>query len=90
MSIPDPSTDRPALRAFRKRRRLTRAEVAEAIGVSAVQVGRYELPFSDPSRQVPRVEVLEKIIAFTEGAVGPLDFYPPHLREPRSSDAVAQ
>jgi transcriptional regulator with XRE-family HTH domain len=91
MTIREPSTQaRPALRAYRNRLRLTRAEVGEAIGVSEIQIGRYELPFASPRRQIPREEVLRRFHEWSGGALTPADFYAPDLAREPGSPAAAQ
>ncbi len=66
---------------------MTQAEVAAIGGVSTMQVRRYELPFSDKSRQVPREEVMRRFIAWSGGELKPADFYPSEMtREPGSPE----
>jgi len=83
----DRDAERPLLRGYRRGLRLTRAEVGAIVGVSAVQIGRYELPFGDSRRQIPREEVIRRIWDWSGGELRPADFYPQELtREPGSSD----
>ena len=73
--------DRPKLRRWRRANDHSVETAAVQLGVSAVQIRRYELPFDDTKRQIPRQEVLERIHAWTRGEVTPADFYPTRLRE---------
>jgi hypothetical protein len=72
-------TQRPRLHAYRTDRRLTKVEVGAEIGVSATQVGRYELPFEDSRRQIPTEGVMGRIHAWSAGELKPADFYLPAL-----------
>lgn len=68
------------------KRNLELKPVAEAIGCSIETVRKIRLPFSDAKRRVPGKELAERIVAFTDGAVTPADFYPPHLLRGVSAD----
>ena len=61
------------------RRGLELKPVADALGCSIETVRRIRLPFSHPDRRVPNDELMPRIVNFTQGLVGPPDFYPPHL-----------
>lgn len=76
----DPEALRPELDGWLRARRVPTEQAAAAFGISAVQLGRYCLPFSSERRQVPRQGALERIIAFTGGEITAEHFYPPHLR----------
>lgn len=71
---------RPGLRQWRTARRMTQADLAEALGVTDMTVQRYERAFGDPMRRIPSIEMMETIAKLTAGDVLPEDFYPPHLR----------
>lgn len=65
--------------------------VGERLGVSYESVRRYCLPFDAPGRVVPPRDVLERIVAWTEGEVTVEDFYEPQLLKPgRISAAEVQ
>lgn len=80
--IPDP-VERPTLARWMWDRKLSAADGAEAIGVSAVQMRRYCLEFGHQDRQIPGEEVLARIVEWTGGEVTAEDFYPPHVRSGR-------
>ena len=84
----DPQS-RPALRAWRRSNRYTKVAAAQELGVSTTQITRYELPFNDPKRQIPGTATMERIHAFTGGALTPADFYPEHLRPAPCAPAEA-
>lgn len=77
--VPEP-VERPKLARWLWDRKLKPADAAPHLGVSAEQVRRYCLEFGHVDRQVPRTEVMEKILALTGGEVTAADFYPPHIR----------
>ncbi|HYD44728.1 MAG TPA: helix-turn-helix transcriptional regulator [Phenylobacterium sp.] len=72
--------ERPEFRRWRTDRNITQAEAAERLAVSKIQVGRYELPFDDPRRQIPREEVMERAFEWSGGEITPDTWYPPRLR----------
>ena len=82
------ATPRPKLFEFRLARRLTKIQLGAAIGVSAVQVGRYELPFGDARRQIPTEGVMQRIHDFSAGTITPADFYPARLSAQTGDPAV--
>lgn len=57
------------LRTWRKAKDLSRAELGELVGVTAVAIGRYE------NGRVPDANVLQKIIDVSGGAVTANDFF---------------
>lgn len=73
------TTLRPKLHAYRHQRGVTKVQAAADIGVSVVQINRYELPFSDAKRQIPREDVMRRIFEWSAGALTPADFYPASL-----------
>lgn len=70
-------------------RHVLNAEAGEALGVTGETVRRYRLPFGDQGRRIPDEELLEKIFAWTSGAITPADFYPPHLGRPAPTEGAA-
>ena len=60
------------LREARKRRGLTVAEVAKAIGTDPSNLSRLELGQTTPSRELAR-----KLYRFYEGDIKPIDLYDP-------------
>lgn len=56
---------------YRKQRSLTLAELAGQVGVSEVAMSRYE-----NGHRIPGRDVMARIVAVTDGAVQPNDFYP--------------
>lgn len=53
-----------------KKKKRSSGDFANGIGVSRQQVDRYRRDGDIPGR-----EVMDKIVAATDGSVGPLDFY---------------
>lgn len=82
-----PPQPRPKLAWFIFERGLELKVVASALGCSYEQVRLICLPFSDDRRRVPGAGLMERIVAWTDGVVQPIDFYPPHLstREPAAT-----
>lgn len=68
---------RPKLALWMFERDLKLQDAEAALGVSAETVRRYCLPFGNPARRVPRPSVIDRIILWTSGAIGPADFYAP-------------
>jgi hypothetical protein len=62
------------------RRDLKLRQVADALGCSVEHARAIRLPFGHEGRKVPGPELMEKIVAWTDGEVTAVDFYPPHLR----------
>lgn len=71
--------DRSKFATWIGQRALTFVTVGAVIGVGPQQVRHYCRAWTDTKRQVPRQEVLERIVAWTQGEVTAADFYPPHL-----------
>lgn len=71
--------DRPKLASWIANEKLTLVAVGAVIGVGPQQVRHYCRRWDDPKRQIPRQDVLERIVQWTGGAVTAADFYPPHL-----------
>ena len=80
--------DRPPFSRWLFDRDVKISDAAAKLGVSTEQVRRYTRPFGDVRRQIPTEKILEKIVAYTDGAVTAADFYPPHLR-PVTAPALA-
>ena len=76
----DETNIRPALHAWLKSSDYTQETFASELGVVPLQVRRWCKLFSDPTRAIPREPQIEQIYNLTGGAIGPADFYPPHLR----------
>lgn len=79
-----PTVARPTLAKWLFDRNVSTAFAAEALQVSGESVRRYCLPFDHPDRRLPGAEIMERIVAWTGGAIQPADFYPPHLTTPVS------
>ncbi|WP_296166550.1 hypothetical protein [uncultured Brevundimonas sp.] len=83
-------TDRPAFAGFIAKRDLTYVAVGAVIGVGPQQVRHYCRRWDDPKRQIPRQDVLERIVGWTQSEITAGDFYPPHLREgPQDAETLA-
>ena len=81
----------PPLALWIYKRGLRLKDVAGPFGCSAEYVRLICLPFDDPARRVPTAEVVGNIHAYTQGAIGPADHYPPHLNgspSPAETDAA--
>ncbi|MDR3513752.1 MAG: hypothetical protein P4L73_19115 [Caulobacteraceae bacterium] len=79
---------RPKLARWLFERGLKRRDAAAPLGVTPQAVGRYIRPFGDPLRQVPGLEVMERVVAWTGGEIRPADFYPPELSAAPSGGAA--
>jgi transcriptional regulator with XRE-family HTH domain len=66
------------LRDWRRRKHLTKEAVGELIGVAGISVGRYE------AGRVPDPEVMRRIIAVTNRAVRPDDWFKAELQATRN------
>lgn len=66
---------KPKLALFIFERDLTLHAVGEAIGCSHEHVRRLCLPFGDPRRRVPDDALMKEIVRWTNGQIGPADFY---------------
>lgn len=58
------------LQEYRKKENKTQNEVAEDLGVAQSNVASWE-----NGLRIPRPEIMQKIIAYTNGEVQPNDFY---------------
>ena len=58
------------LKKWRKSANLTLVQLAEAVGVSDIAIGRYER-----GERIPQREIMAKIVRVTDGAVTSTDFY---------------
>jgi hypothetical protein len=89
-TIPDP-VERPALARWMWDRKLKPRHAEAPLGITGEQVRRYCLEFGHPDRAIPPQAVLERIVAWTQGAITAADFYPPHLqRQPAEPAEVVQ
>lgn len=79
---------RPKLASWLFERGISNAAAAAALECSEQTILNMCKPFGENSRTVPREALLEKIVAWTEGAVTAVDFYPAHLRGPQRYDPV--
>jgi hypothetical protein len=73
------------LSAWMDRERKTAEEVGEMLAVHPVTVAKYRT-----GRQMPRSDVMGRIVAITAGEVQPNDFYPlepPQPPEPQQAEA---
>lgn len=90
MAQPPEPLERPKLARWMWERGLKWADGATALGVSGEQVRRYCLEFGHTQRQLPSREAMERIHAWTNGAITPADFYPPHLNQPAEAQEAAE
>lgn len=81
--------ERPALAAWLHARGLVPGDVAPVCGVGREQVRRYCLPFEDPMNVTPSRAVIEALFDYTDGDIGPADWFPERLRGPARSEALA-
>ena len=58
-------------------RDLRAPHAARALEVSEQHIHNITRPFDDPRRKMPSPALMQRISAWTQGAVGPADFYPP-------------
>lgn len=74
------------------RRGIDLRQAAEALDCSIEQVRLIRMPFSDDRRRVPAKSLMERIVAYTEGAISVADFYPEHFSNPTgvANDADAR
>jgi len=56
-------------------RGLKLSEIGEAVGCKPERARRMRLPFGDPLRVIPDEAEMSRIAEFTEGEIGPSDFY---------------
>lgn len=82
-------SDRPPFAEFIARRDVSYVAVGAVIGVGPQQVRHYCRRWDDAKRQIPRQDVLERIVAWTQGEIGAESFYPPRLRGSAVDDAQA-
>lgn len=80
----------PGLAAWLARKNMLPGEFAARIGTTREAVRKYCLPFGTRGRQVPGLEIMERIVAATDGDLGPADFYPAHLSGVAESDGSGQ
>lgn len=59
---------------------ISNTEAGRRLGCHAQTVRLWRKPFGDAQRRVPSIDDMRKIVALTEGAVTPADFYPPDLQ----------
>lgn len=89
MIQPPPEVGRNKFDEWCWRRGLELKPLAEALGCSIETVRKIRLPFSDAGRRVPRQQLVERIVAYTNGEIVAADFYPAHLiRSPSEVEAV--
>ena len=67
---------RPALARWLWDRQIPHREAAQALGCSHEHVRRICLPFDDPGRKVPNDALVDRVQAYTDGAVSKSDFEP--------------
>lgn len=77
-SAPEPVV-RPKLAHFIWSRNLDWREAGKQLGMSGEGVRAICLPFGDPKRRIPRPRTMKRIGEWTQGEVGPADFYPPNF-----------
>ncbi len=58
-------------------RDISNVAAGERLGRHEVTVARWRLPFSSEKRRIPDAAVIRDIEEWTQGEVGPADFYPP-------------
>jgi hypothetical protein len=71
---------KPTLAMWMFQRGISAQAAAEVLDCSVQTIRNLTKPFDDVERTVPRQDLLEKIVLWTDGAVTAADFYPPHLR----------
>lgn len=85
-----PPLDRPRLAAWLQARCLVPGDIAAVCGVGREQVRRYCLPFTDPMNVTPPRAAIEAIFDYTDGEIGPEDWYPVRLRRGARTDQDAE
>lgn len=75
-SEPLPILERPKLAQWMWLRGLRAKDGADALDCGVELVRRLCLPFGDPLRRIPSERMMLQIQAWTDGDVGPADFYP--------------
>ena len=65
------------------------ATAAADLGVVGETVRRYRLPFGHSGRRTPDPAMVEKIFAYTRGAITPADHYPSKLSVRREPEGAA-
>lgn len=80
-----PEAPRPKFWSYYRARGLTPSQIGEIFQRSAEWVRLIGLPFGDPKRRVPDAADVERIFLWSNGEVGPADWYPPHLSSPTSA-----
>ena len=88
MRTPPSPVARPKLASWLFDRGINNAAAAEALGCSEQTIINWCKAFGEPERTVPREDAMERIVAWTAGAVTAGDFYPAHLRGPQRYESV--
>jgi hypothetical protein len=70
---------RPKLWRYYRDRGMTRNEVGAAFDRTPEWVRLICLPFDDPKRRVPSPDDVERVWSWSQGEIGPADWYPPQL-----------
>lgn len=90
MTPPPTPVSRPKLADWMYARNISVTQAAEHLNCSRGTVQNIIAPFDATSRTVPREALMERIVAWTGGAVTAGDFYPPHLRGNTDPDQRAR
>lgn len=76
-----PPVERPRLAIWLHERGLVYGDITSICGVGREQIRRYCLPFGDPMHVTPPRGVIESVHAYTNGEIGPADWYPSRLSQ---------
>lgn len=74
------AVERPALAHWMWERGFKPRHAEQFLKVSKQSIRRYCMPFGNAERRIPSEDVMGRIVAWTNGAVTPADFYPPAFR----------
>lgn len=80
---------KPKLATWMFERNMSAAATSRALKCSKQTVLNITQPFGSPTRTVPHLDLLERIVAWTNGDVTAADFYPPHLNGKGATDTNA-
>lgn len=86
-AAPPAPVRRPRLALWLFERNLRLKDAEGPLGVGLEQVRRYCLPFGHNLRSVPTAKVMARIVAWTDGQVGPADFYDMPADAPTDAEA---
>lgn len=84
-----PPANRPKFWRFCRERELTTRQIMEIFDRSDEWVRLVCLPFHDNKRRIPDQADIERIYMWSQGAIGPQDWYPPSLNAPAEQARAA-